>query len=166
MANHSASQPHGFLTHEVLASWFSMTKTSDGTYTATQGHERIPENWYRRKSDSSSRNARKPPTKPIPTGALAYPYENAYFLADAANAIALYPKFVNIGGNTGTPNSFVRVKRNHTWSILTISLRRASMFKTFPAASSTEGIFSKEITSPAWPTNSPHKLSPILSSAH
>lgn len=27
-----------------------------------------------------------------------YPYDNAYFLADAANAAALHPKFLNIGG--------------------------------------------------------------------
>lgn len=29
---------------------------------------------------------------------IEYPYDNAYFLADAANAAALYPKFLNIGG--------------------------------------------------------------------
>lgn len=29
---------------------------------------------------------------------IEYPYDNAYFLADAANAAALHPKFLNIGG--------------------------------------------------------------------
>ena len=32
-----------------------------------------------------------------------------YFLADVANAAALHPKFLNIGGNTGKTNSFTGV---------------------------------------------------------
>lgn len=30
--------------------------------------------------------------------ALEYPYETTYFLADALNAIALHPKFLDVGG--------------------------------------------------------------------
>lgn len=30
--------------------------------------------------------------------AIEYPYELEYFLADAANAAVLYPKFLSIGG--------------------------------------------------------------------
>ncbi|KAH8731968.1 hypothetical protein GQ44DRAFT_722127 [Phaeosphaeriaceae sp. PMI808] len=88
MANHSAERPAGQLTHEVIQSWFGI-EGSSGKYTAVQGAECIPENWYRR--------------------ALEYPYDTPYFLADALNAATLHPKFLNIGGNTGTTNSFTPV---------------------------------------------------------
>ncbi|CAK4032750.1 hypothetical protein MYCFIDRAFT_50025 [Lecanosticta acicola] len=88
MANHSQENPYGLLSYDTVASWFGMTMNGD-TYVANQGMERIPDNWYKR--------------------ALAYPYTNEYFLADVANAAALYPKFLDIGGNTGTTNSFTGV---------------------------------------------------------
>lgn len=49
----------------------------------------IPDNWYKR--------------------AVEYPYDTEYFLGDAANAISQYPQFADIGGNTGTVNSFTGV---------------------------------------------------------
>jgi len=88
MANHSAADPTGRLSYDVIKSWFGVEGES-GSYTAKQGAERIPENWYRR---------------PI-----AYPYEVEYFLADLVNAALLHPKFLDIGGNTGTTNSFTGV---------------------------------------------------------
>lgn len=88
MANHSAEYPAGYLSHEVLQSWFGVTG-QDGSYTANQGTEQIPENWYRR--------------------ALEYPYDTDYFLADVINAAALHPKFLDIGGNLGKTNSFAGV---------------------------------------------------------
>ncbi|KAJ4364575.1 hypothetical protein N0V83_009171 [Neocucurbitaria cava] len=88
MANHSAENPTGLLSYDVIQSWFGV-QGSDGNYKAVQGTERIPENWYKR--------------------AIAYPYETDYFLADALNAIKLHPKFLDIGGNTGTTNSFTGV---------------------------------------------------------
>merc|ERR1711977_608716 len=45
------------------------------------GHERIPENWYKR--------------------AIAYPYELDYFNADVLKAAALHPEFLDVGGNLG-----------------------------------------------------------------
>lgn len=44
MANHSAENPNGILTHEVLQSWFGVQGKS-GSFSAVQGGERIPENW-------------------------------------------------------------------------------------------------------------------------
>ncbi|EOA86130.1 hypothetical protein ACJQWK_11869 [Exserohilum turcicum] len=88
MANHTAENPTGILTHEVLQSWFGVQGKS-GSYTAVQGGERIPENWYRR---------------PI-----EYAYDVAYLVADALAAANLHPEFLDIGGNIGTPNSFVAV---------------------------------------------------------
>ncbi|KAL1795540.1 hypothetical protein ACET3X_005764 [Alternaria dauci] len=88
MANHTAENPTGVLPHDVIQSWFGIQGTN-GNYNAVQGGERILENWYRR--------------------ALEYPYDTPYFLADVVNAARLHPKFLDIGGNTGTPNSFVGV---------------------------------------------------------
>merc|ERR1739841_95038 len=60
MANHSEEAPAGELSYDVIKSWFAIDGES-GSYTANQGHERIPENWYKR--------------------AIAYPYELDYFNA-------------------------------------------------------------------------------------
>ncbi|CAO2653628.1 Nn.00g030390.m01.CDS01 [Neocucurbitaria sp. VM-36] len=88
MANHSAENPAGLLSYDVIQSWFGV-QGSNGNYNAVQGSERIPENWYKR--------------------AVEYPYETTYFLADVLNAAKLHPKFLDIGGNTGTTNSFTGV---------------------------------------------------------
>merc|ERR1711915_754755 len=60
MANHSEEAPAGELSYDVIKSWFAIDGES-GSYTANQGHERIPENWYKR--------------------AIAYPYELDIFNA-------------------------------------------------------------------------------------
>lgn len=47
MANHSEADPAGRLSKSVLKTWFSITgKYPNFKY--TPGHERIPDNWYRR----------------------------------------------------------------------------------------------------------------------
>jgi len=88
MANHSAENPVGLLTKDVMKSWFAINGT-DNNYQWTEGHERIPDKWYRR--------------------AQQYPYSIPYFQLDFVNAAILYPKFLDIGGNLGTKNSFVGV---------------------------------------------------------
>lgn len=88
MANHSASDPIGVLNQDVMKSWFAINGTS-GSYTVKQGWEQIPSNWYRR--------------------SLVEPYETDYFFADVLYAAAKYPMFLDVGGNTGTPNSFTGV---------------------------------------------------------
>lgn len=77
MANHSAENPIGLLSHDNLASWFGVSGES-GSYTVQHGYERIPQNWYKR--------------------AVAYPYTIPYFQADLLNAIILHPKFADVGG--------------------------------------------------------------------
>jgi len=52
-------------------------------------HQRIPDNWYKR--------------------AVGDEYSIPFLQADTLLAAAKYPKFLNIGGNTGTPNSFAGV---------------------------------------------------------
>merc|ERR1739843_19935 len=67
MANHSEEAPAGELSYDVIKSWFAIDGES-GSYTANQGQERIPENWYKR--------------------AIAYPYETTCFLAFQLSAQA------------------------------------------------------------------------------
>nr|POE80889.1 aromatic peroxygenase [Quercus suber] len=90
MANHSAENPIGTLTYDVIQSWFGI-KGKSGSYTAPFGHERIPENWYRRSQSA--------------------PYTIPYFLGDVVAAAALHPKFLDIGGNLGgKTNNFAGVE--------------------------------------------------------
>ena len=88
MANHSAEHPTGYLSYDVIKDWFGISGES-GSYTAQQGWERIPSDWYKR---------------PI-----EYPYDTDYYTADLVNAALLHPKFLNIGGNTGKVNTFTGV---------------------------------------------------------
>lgn len=89
MSNHSAEQPGGFLSREVLKSFFAVTGDAPGAFVHNRGQERIPDNWYKR------------------------PTANAYnipeVLIDVQINNAMYPGIVRFGGNTGTTNSFAGV---------------------------------------------------------
>lgn len=86
LANHSAENPRGFMTPEVFESFFSYTRDDNNNLVFTYGHERIPDNWYRRAD------------------------EDAWTLSDilisTAQQCASYPGNCQVGGNTGTVNSF------------------------------------------------------------
>lgn len=88
MSNRSAEEPAGVLDRNVLKSFFSV-EGEPGSFVHTPGHERIPDNWYKR------------------------PAGNAYSItlvnADTVVNNAMYPGIVRFGGNTGTTNSFVGV---------------------------------------------------------
>ena len=89
MANHSAENPIGDLSYDVIKSWFGITG-ENGNYKANQGYERIPDNWYRR--------------------SLVSTYTIPYFLGDTVVAAGLHPKFLDIGGNLdGKTNNFAGV---------------------------------------------------------
>jgi hypothetical protein len=51
MSNHSAERPNGFLTKEVLKSFFAISGP-DNALVWNSGKERIPNNWYRRASSN------------------------------------------------------------------------------------------------------------------
>ena len=53
LANHSAEYPRGFLTPEVFESFFSYTRDANNNLVFTYGHERIPDNLYRRADDDA-----------------------------------------------------------------------------------------------------------------
>ncbi|EHL00900.1 hypothetical protein M7I_3295 [Glarea lozoyensis 74030] len=88
MGNKSAEYPEGRLDQETLKSFFSVTGTP-GNFKWTEGYEKIPDNWYKR--------------------AIGDEYTIPFFLTDLLAAAAQYPKFLSIGGNTGTVNSFTGV---------------------------------------------------------
>lgn len=89
MANHSAENPYGTLTYDVIKSWFGIEGES-GSYKAPFGYERIPANWYRRSHTA--------------------PYTIPYFLGDVVDAALLHPKFLDVGGNLdGKGNNFAGV---------------------------------------------------------
>ncbi|KAH6694830.1 hypothetical protein BKA61DRAFT_637428 [Leptodontidium sp. MPI-SDFR-AT-0119] len=89
MSNKSAEYPAGRLNGDVLNSFFGVTKNADGSLTHTPGHERIPDNWYKR--------------------AVGDEYSIPFLQLDTLTAAAQYPKFLNIGGNTGKTNTFTRI---------------------------------------------------------
>lgn len=88
MSNKSAEYPEGYLSGDVLKSFFSITETKEGLQW-TEGNERIPDNWYKR--------------------AIGDEYTIPYFNLDLTAAALEYPQFLDVGGNTGKPNSFTGV---------------------------------------------------------
>ncbi|KAL0259655.1 hypothetical protein SLS55_005392 [Diplodia seriata] len=88
MSNHSAAYPEGYMTKTIFKSFFSLGG-SDNAVTWTEGHERIPDNWYKR--------------------AIGDEYTIAGFLADVLDYAVRDPRLINIGGNTGEPDSFFAV---------------------------------------------------------
>lgn len=48
LANHTEEHPDGILTQEVFRSFFAVCKHENGTFEYNEGHEKIPENWYRK----------------------------------------------------------------------------------------------------------------------
>lgn len=86
LSNHSAEQPSGFPSSEVLESFFAVTGDAPGSFVHSHGQERIPNNWYKR------------------------PTANAYnileVLIDVQVNNAMYPGIIRFGGNTRTANSF------------------------------------------------------------
>ncbi|KAK4701799.1 unspecific peroxygenase, partial [Phenoliferia sp. Uapishka_3] len=89
MANNSVEFPQGLLTPETLMSFFSYTKDSTGALVYTYGHERIPENWYKRSP--------------------ANPWTMPDIVVAVGQQCAAYPDTCGVGGNTGTVNSFAGV---------------------------------------------------------
>lgn len=57
MSNHSAERPNGFLTREVLKSFFAISGPDDALVW-NRFQERIPDNWYRRPSTNPYDEAR------------------------------------------------------------------------------------------------------------
>lgn len=89
MSNHSADNPGGYLSVDVLKSFFAISG-SGSSYQYNPGMERIPENWYRR-----------------PGGVDQYNTPDIFI--DLLYNAQEYPNILRFGGNTGTTNSFTGV---------------------------------------------------------
>ncbi|KAI0864483.1 hypothetical protein F4860DRAFT_501179 [Xylaria cubensis] len=88
MANKTAENPMGILNGETLKSFYAITGDYPN-FTVTPGHERFPDNWYKRNP-------------------LDY-YTIPYLTEDALAMLLQHPEFLSVGGNTGKVNSFVGV---------------------------------------------------------
>jgi len=86
LANHSAEYPRGFMTKDLFKSMWSYTDGPNGELVYTYGHERIPENWYKR--------------------APADAWTLADILISTGQQCLAYPSNCEVGGNTGEVNSF------------------------------------------------------------
>jgi len=86
LANHSAEYPRGFLTPEVFMDFFGYTKDAAGKLVFDFGTEKIPDNWYKRADDDA--------------------WTLADIVVSTAQQCASYPSNCQVGGNTGTVNSF------------------------------------------------------------
>lgn len=84
LSNHTAENPEGELTQDVLRKFFAVYQNADGSLEYREGHETIPENWYR---------------APIEYGL-------AQLNIDIVSWVMKHPRLGSIGGNTGTVNSF------------------------------------------------------------
>ena len=89
MANHSAERPEGILTPADLMTFFSYTRSPSGALIYTPGHEKIPEDWYKR--------------------AVTDPWTLGDIVAAVAQQCSAFPSTCAVGGNTGTVNSFAGI---------------------------------------------------------
>ncbi|XP_018916952.2 uncharacterized protein [Bemisia tabaci] len=87
-ANHSAEHSDGFLDQETLKSFYAISGEGD-KMTYMPGHERIPSIWYKRHFTDE--------------------YTVVQANLDVLRAVTKYPQFLDIGGNTGSKNSFIGV---------------------------------------------------------
>ncbi|KAI0532539.1 Chloroperoxidase [Xylaria digitata] len=86
MANKSDENPEGVLNGETLKSFYAATGDYPN-FSITPGHERFPDNWYKRN--------------------LVDYYTIPYLIEDGLAMAVQHPQFLSVGGNTGTTNSFV-----------------------------------------------------------
>ncbi|KAK7183559.1 hypothetical protein DPSP01_008439 [Paraphaeosphaeria sporulosa] len=84
LANHSSENPDGVLTQDVFKKFFAVYEDADGELEYREGHETIPQNWYR---------------KPTEYGLIS-------LNLDIVSWVMKHPELGSIGGNTGKVNSF------------------------------------------------------------
>jgi hypothetical protein len=89
MANHSAENPEGVLNQEVLKSFYSITGDEPSSFVWTKGHEKIPNNWYRR------------------NGADAYTIP--YFNLDIGYFVETVPQLLEVGCNQGKVDTYDQI---------------------------------------------------------
>ena len=86
LSNRSAEHPRGYLSPEAFMSLWSYSKDVNGNLVYKYGHERIPDNYYKAATDDQ--------------------WTVSDFLISSAQRCLTWPTSCQIGGNTGTVNSF------------------------------------------------------------
>lgn len=86
LSNHSADYPRGFMTPDLFLSLWGYKRGKNGALHYTYGSERIPENFYKRAPDD--------------------PWTLSDIVISTAQQCQAYPTNCQVGGNTGTVNSF------------------------------------------------------------
>ncbi|KAI0389929.1 Chloroperoxidase [Xylariaceae sp. FL0594] len=88
-SNHTREHPlGGHLSKDVLCSFFGVTKDpKTGSLVYNEGHERIPENWYR----------------------IAADYGLVNYNLDLVPLLLKHPELLSVGGNQGAVNTFAGV---------------------------------------------------------
>ncbi|KAJ7024073.1 hypothetical protein C8F04DRAFT_1303402 [Mycena alexandri] len=89
MSNHSAESPEGFLQGEVLKSIYAISTDLSGNLVYTPGHERIPENWYRRPFLDE--------------------YDARHVIPDLLAMWLRYPELLLFGGNINGTNTYAPI---------------------------------------------------------
>ncbi|KAH7082028.1 Chloroperoxidase [Paraphoma chrysanthemicola] len=84
LSNHTSQRPGGILTQDVFKKFFAVYENEQGTLEYREGHETIPENWYR----------------------IQLEYGLVPLNLDLVSWVLKHPELGSIGGNTGTVNSF------------------------------------------------------------
>ena len=134
MSNHSAENPGGFLSKDVLKTFYSVAG-EPGSFVWTPGHERIPNNWFVLNIllfgyTVSLKCRYKRPS----------PLEITDIVLDALENNAMYPGQIAIGGNTGTVNTFTGVDLGNLVSITKL-LRGTEMNEADMIGAQTGGVF-------------------------
>ncbi|KAL1606244.1 hypothetical protein SLS60_003646 [Paraconiothyrium brasiliense] len=117
MSNHSETNPGGTLTRDVLKSFYSVTG-EPGSFAWKPGHERIPDNWYKRPD--------------------SFGLEDIGFDAQVNNL--MYPGQISLGGNTGKVNTFTGVDLGNLVS-LSFSVADLKEFANLNNDFQTGGVF-------------------------
>ncbi|RMZ66270.1 oxidase [Pyrenophora seminiperda CCB06] len=106
LSNHTSEQPAGVLTQDIFRKFFAVYEKADGSLEYREGHETIPNNWYRTPVEYGL----IPLNLDIVSWIMKHPELGRYvgflspFLSNQVNDSN--PLLSSIGGNTGTPNSF------------------------------------------------------------
>ncbi|KAL8649729.1 MAG: hypothetical protein Q9210_004227 [Variospora velana] len=113
MANKSAQYPEGYLDKETFKSFFAVTG-QPGSFKYQPGHERIPDNFYKRAPGTeygipkyvASIHPSFLPITPIRYHVIDLTKSCSSFVLDVLQFARQDPRLLSVGGNTGTPNSF------------------------------------------------------------
>jgi hypothetical protein len=116
LSNHTSQHPGGILTQDVFKKFFAVYENEQGKLEYREGHETIPENWYRTQFEYGL----IPLNLDLVSWVLKHPELGRYVFCPQSQWLNQDSRVVHsIGGNTGTVNSFTGLNlQNITGGIL------------------------------------------------